>query len=74
MASTHPSIGAGGENGQRGHGRRGRAACAMARGRGMWLLLASRGAHTRGGEDTAGVVGGHGEGPREEVLRKMEPT
>jgi len=45
---------------------------AMKRGRGTWLPLASRGVHTRDGEDTAGVVGDHGEGPQGEVLRKME--
>ena len=44
----------------------------MKRGRGTWLPLASREAHTRDGEDTAGVVGDHGEGPRGDVLRKME--
>ena len=44
----------------------------MKRGRGTSLPLASRGAHTRDGEDTAGVVGDHDEEPQGEVLRKME--
>ena len=46
----------------------------MKRGRGTWLPLASLGAHTRDGEDMAGVVGDHDEGPPEAVLRKMEPA